>query len=31
MVKIYVDAREAPSGIPDALRELGAEVEMANL
>lgn len=31
MVKIYVDAREAPSGIPEALRELGAEVEMANL
>lgn len=31
MVKIYVDAREIPSGIPDALRGLGAEVETGNL
>lgn len=31
MVKIYVDAREIPSGIPEALRGLGAEVEVGNL
>ncbi|AGL46353.1 DNA-binding protein (plasmid) [Pseudomonas aeruginosa] len=31
MVKIFVDAREVPSRIPDALREMGAEVEIVNL
>lgn len=31
MVKIFVDARELPSRIPDALRELGAEIETGNL
>ncbi|MBF3053121.1 DNA-binding protein [Pseudomonas aeruginosa] len=31
MVKVYVDAREIASRIPDALRELGAEVEIVNL
>ncbi|HHH9443033.1 TPA: ERCC4 domain-containing protein [Pseudomonas aeruginosa] len=31
MVKIFVDAREIPSRIPDALRSLGAEVEIVNL
>ncbi|MBM5459094.1 DNA-binding protein [Pseudomonas sp. P66] len=31
MVKIFVDARELPSRIPDVLRELGAEIETGNL
>ena len=31
MIKIYVDHRENPSGVPSALEELGAEVEMKQL
>lgn len=31
MVKIFVDARELPSRIPEALREYGAEIETGNL
>lgn len=31
MVKLYVDARETPTKIPESLRSLGAEIEVANL
>lgn len=31
MVKIFVDSREIPSRIPEALRELGAEIATGNL